>query len=326
MRKKIIGIVICTLVIAAVLVPMAGSANLSSEHISTDPYYGTLNPQANFAFSEKGSNLDNWGITDSVSLGGASEAKVRFLHKYDILSEGGSDIGYMKISDNGGSSWTTLWDVQGKVGEWQQAFFELNNWLGKTILIGFQYVTGANSVSQGWSVDKIVIEADGEKKYEEDFEDYDEGDPWDDWVIRSDLNPENKPPYDPTIDGPSTGKENQPSTFQFQALDPDLDLISYYIEWGDGAITSWTEFFPSGSSSYHENHTWAVEGTYTIRAKAKDVNNAESGWTEHQIKINTPRNRQSNNILLIRYLESLFEQIFKSFPILNKVIDFPVTI
>ncbi len=325
MRKKIIGIVICTLVIATALVPMAGSASISSERVSTDPYYGTLNPQAHYAFSEKGSNLDNWGITDSVNLGGASNARLRFVHKYEI--QGGSDRGYVKVSDNGGSSWTTLWDVQGKVGQWEQTFFELNNWFGKSILIGFQYVTGADSVSQGWSVDKIVIDKDYENIYEEDFEEYDEGDSWGDWIIKSALTPpENLPPYDPTIDGPSTGKERQPATFQFHSVDPDLDIISYYIEWGDGAITGWTAYFPSSSSAYNENHTWDVEGTYTIRAKAKDINNAESGWTEHQIKITTPRNRQSNNILLIRFLESLLEQIFKSFPILSKVMEFAVNI
>ena len=319
MRKKLIGIVICTLVIATFLVPMVGSTSLNLERNKINPLYGTINPQANFAFSERGSNLDNWGYTSSVSLLGATNAKIYYMHKYDILA-GGEDKGYVKISDNGGSSWTTLWEVQGKVADWQPNFFELNNWIGKTIKIAFQYVTGTNSISQGWSVDKINIQVDSENKYEEDFEDYDEGDPWGDWIIKTVSSPENLPPYDPTIDGPSKGREYKPVEFQFRAVDPDIDPVSYYIDWGDGDTSGWTYYLPPDSSTYNEEHTYILEGTYTIKAKAKDFNNAESGWSEHQIRIQTPRNRQLNNLILISYLENLLELIFKTFPILQKVI------
>ena len=313
MKKKIIGILICTLVIASFSVPMVGSIAIGPEQVSNETY-GTLNQQAHYAFSKKGENLDNLAVTDSISLVGAKEAKVLFLQKYDIVV-GGPDIGYVLISDNGGSSWTTLWEVQGKVDQWQQNFFELNNWIGETVKIGFQYVTGESSISQGWSVDKVTIEVDSESKYEEDFEDYDEGQAWGEWIVQAGSTPENQPPYDPTIDGPNRAKENEEITFLFQALDPDLDQVSYYIEWGDGETSGWTQYFPSSASSYSEEHTYSVEGTYTIKAKARDVNDAESDWSEHQIKITTPRSRQVNNLLIFRHLENLFELLFKTFPI-----------
>jgi hypothetical protein len=320
LKKKIISIIACTLIIATISVPMVGSSAMSSESVSSESYYGTINPQAHFAFSEKGSNLDNLAATDTVSLVGAEDARIFYLQKYLISGE--SDIGYVKISDNGGSSWSTLWEVHGTQEVWEQNFFELNNWLGEDIKIGFQYVTGENSVSQGWSVDKIVIVVDDENKYEEDFEEYDEGQAWGEWVIRSGLNPDNEPPYDPVIEGPRRAGENVPLTFLFTAADPDLDLVSYYIEWGDGETSGWTQFFPSGGAGYTEDHTYELEETYTIRAKAKDINNAESNWVEHKITI--PRNRQVNNLFLIRNLESLFELIFNFFPILNNIIDFPL--
>ena len=325
MKKKIISIIVCTLIIATISVPLVGSSAMSSVTISTDPFYDPINPEGRYAFSKKGENLDNFASTESISLAGATDAKIKYIHKYDI-STGSSDKGYVKISDNGGSSWSTMWEFQGKVGEWEQTFFDLNDWLGESIKIGFQYVTGEKSISQGWVVDKITIEIDSEEFYEETFEDFDEGQPWGEWIVKSDQTPEeNMPPYDPEIDGPNRGKENQEITFSFKAIDVDLDPVSYYIEWGDGDITDWTEYFPSGPSSYSEEHTYELEGTYTIRAKAKDSSNAESDWVDHQIRITTPRSRQANNLLLIRNLESLFELILNFFPILNNIIDFPLS-
>jgi hypothetical protein len=312
LRKKIIGILICTLVIASFIVPITGGAKISSEKKFTEKY-GTLNPEANYAFSEKGSNLNNWGITSSVSLAGASEARMEYIQKYLLTPVGGSDKGYVKISDNGGSSWETLWEFQGEA-DWQSNFFDLNDWIGETVKIAFQYETGDESISQGWSVDKIIIKADGEVKYEEDFEEYDLGDPWGDWIIDSGLNPDNKPPYDPHIEGPNRLKENEVATYEFEALDPDLDPVSYYIEWGDGDITDWTTYYPSGGSKYVENHSWETQGTYKIRVKAKDFSNAESDWTEKQVRITTPRNRQKFNFLIFRHLENLLEMIYKTFP------------
>ncbi|TET63023.1 hypothetical protein E3J48_03235 [Candidatus Aerophobetes bacterium] len=34
------------------------------------------------------------------------------------------------------------------------------------------------------------------------------------------------------------------------------------------------------------SHSWSAQGTYVVRAKAKDVNGAESGWSSsHEIVI-----------------------------------------
>lgn len=319
MRKKTIGIVICTLVIATALAPIAGSTNISQLHLSSDPEF-PLKSEANYAFSKKGSNLDNWGITDSISFGSAEVIKLYYAHKYDIS---GSDKGFVKISTNGGSSWTTLWEFQGKVPQWDINFFDISGYSGKTILIGFQYVTKSESISQGWSIDMILIEEGGEGVYLEDFEEYDNNDPWDDWIIQTDETPPpNYPPYPPSIEGPNNGDKNEPLTFYFHALDLNLDDVSYYIEWGDGTVTDWTDFLPSGASAYNEEHTWTEEGTYTIKAKAKDVNKDESEWEEKTVKIKKGRDRQSNSLLFTEIFGRIFEQLCKSFPVLNRIIEF----
>ena len=46
----------------------------------------------------------------------------------------------------------------------------------------------------------------------------------------------------------------------------------------------------SGEIYFYE-HTWSKPKTYTIKAKAKDVFDEESNWTEFEIKISNPRTR-----------------------------------
>jgi len=316
MNKKILGMLISTLVIAAFLVPVASCANIDTNNAGSD--YLTINPAGTYAFSRRGFNLDSWGITESISLAGSKMAVLKFFEKYDIQPTGGPDEGIVKISNNGGSSWTTLGTTQGTILDWKLNIFDLSEWLGDSVKIGFQFVTGDEFTSQGWNIDKITVEVDSEVIFEEEFEEYETGDTWEDWVIKSDLNPENSAPSEPEIDGPALLQKNKLANFTFKSYDLDFDVISYYIEWGDGAITDWTDFH-SGTTALSEDHSWPEEGTYTIRAKAKDINNAESGWSEHTIRIIKPRDRQSVNLIFIKILERMFEQFYTIFPLLNKI-------
>ena len=179
-------------------------------------------------------------------------------------------------------------------------------------MIGFEYKTEANSISVGWYIDNIIINIEGITVYDEDFEDYDIGDDWGDWIIWH-LDSLNEPPFAPTINGTTSGNPNVAYTYTFSAYDPNLDDVSIYIEWGDGTLTDWTEFIPS-SGVYSEDHTWSEEGTYIIRAKAKDTQEAESDW--ETLEVTMPRNR-----LLIK---SLFLQFLQNhphiFPILQQLL------
>lgn len=328
MRKKIVGILICTLVITAVYLPITGSATLSYEHGLTCSNYGMLETQDLSAWSKKGSNLDEWGISEPIDLEGYHSASLIFFQQYNILPPSGEDTGYVKISDNGGSSWTTLKEVQGQVTEWEKNDLEITPWAGKTVLIGFEYKTGDSSISQGWYVDKIKIQAENDLPYTEDFEDYDIGDYWGDWVvtIRSSFN---SPPIPPIINGPNNGNIDTLYEYSFRSFDPELDNISYFIYWGDGSTTDWTEPQSGDSaSSYNEKHSWTEEGMFTITAKAKDYHEAQSELSEG-FEVNIvikSRNRQSTNLLFLQLFEKLLEQLHSSFPIVNKFIESIVTL
>jgi|GEM_PF-2601812 len=88
----------------------------------------------------------------------------------------------------------------------------------------------------------------------------------------------NCPPIPPTIDGPGSGNAGKEYTYSFTSIDPDNDDIeSYTINWGDNYVEFVEGPFNSGET-ITVNHTWNRRGTYTIKAKAKDIYGVESDW------------------------------------------------
>ena len=120
----------------------------------------------------------------------------------------------------------------------------------------------------------------------------------------------NQPPDKPTITGRVNGKPNTEYEYTFVSTDPEEDEISYYIIWGDNTNTGWTRTIPSGQY-YNSSHNWSERGSYTIKAKARDINGAESDWTTLIVSI--PKIHFYNPIiqLLMRMLECFlfFEKI-----------------
>ena len=109
-------------------------------------------------------------------------------------------------------------------------------------------------------------------------------------------------PDTPTIDGPTNGEVGIPYPFRFNTTDTEGDDIYYYIDWGDGFYEEWIGPFSSGESKM-VIHSWSQKGTYTIKAKAKDINGAESDWGELEVII--PRDKAIFNPLLSKLFEKL---------------------
>jgi hypothetical protein len=89
----------------------------------------------------------------------------------------------------------------------------------------------------------------------------------------------NVAPDAPIITGPTIGKKGEQTEFTFVTTDLNRHDVSYYVEWGDDSNTGWTENFPSGEE-ISLSHDWSVPGTYMFRAKAKDIYDVESNWSE----------------------------------------------
>ena len=120
----------------------------------------------------------------------------------------------------------------------------------------------------------------------------------------------NKPPNTPIIDGPNNGITNNEYNFTFNSTDPDDDdILEYVIDWGDGTEeVTISGPFASGEK-VTSNHCWTIQKTFTIKAKAKDINGAESNWSEFEVTI--PRTKTTIN--------SLFHWLLERFPILKRL-------
>ena len=103
----------------------------------------------------------------------------------------------------------------------------------------------------------------------------------------------NEPPSIPTIDGPTSGQANVDHEYTFTSTDPDGDEIFYSVEWGCGESEN-TDPHPSGVGA-KASHAYA-EGDYTIRVKATDSNQSESGWAT--LEITMPKKKVTQTPLL----------------------------
>jgi len=88
----------------------------------------------------------------------------------------------------------------------------------------------------------------------------------------------NSPPNAPSITGPASGKAGQQCSYTFNSTDPNSDDVYYYVDWGD-TTSGWVGPFASGVDAT-VNHTWTQTGVYAIIAKAKDIYDDESNWSE----------------------------------------------
>ena len=126
---------------------------------------------------------------------------------------------------------------------------------------------------------------------------------------------ENHPPTAPIIknekvvmtpiQAPITWTHN----FTFMSTDPEGHDVYYWIEWDDGSYEGWIGPYPSGEE-ITRNYTWWKKGTYAIRAKAKDIYDAESDWG--QLLIPIERNKVFN-ISFLRFLK----QFSNAFPVIR---------
>jgi len=130
------------------------------------------------------------------------------------------------------------------------------------------------------------------------------------WSFTTLTNP-NSPPDDPDITGPVTGKPGSTYKYTIMATDPDGDMVSAYVIWGDGTITDWTANHNSGEE-FSITHSWAEKGTYSVQVKVKDDTGAESGWTNLTVKM--PTSFEITN----PFLHWLFEHFPNAFPILRQ--------
>ena len=91
---------------------------------------------------------------------------------------------------------------------------------------------------------------------------------------------DNNPPEIPVIpDGPTHGIPEILYSYISSTIDPEGSEIQYGWDFGDGSPILWTEFYSSGEIC-NVTHSWVLSGDYNIRVKARNINYAESNWSD----------------------------------------------
>ncbi|GGJ99913.1 hypothetical protein GCM10007063_22850 [Lentibacillus kapialis] len=131
----------------------------------------------NVLYGGTGSLADHFLIKD-VDLTGTKNPKLTFDTLYNIESTW--DYGFVQVSTDGGKTWTSLanGNTQDKVNDsahpnvktnvpgftgssdgWTSQTFDLSQYEGQKILVGFRYVTDWATQEDGWYIDNISIDA-----------------------------------------------------------------------------------------------------------------------------------------------------------------------
>lgn len=94
----------------------------------------------------------------------------------------------------------------------------------------------------------------------------------------------NRPPENPTIEGPINGEVGNYYEYTFQTIDPDEDDIFYCVKGGDLNSEVCMGPFKSGQEA-KATFSWNMIGTHFVRVKARDTKGAESDWAILEVKM-----------------------------------------
>ena len=112
-----------------------------------------------------------------------------------------------------------------------------------------------------------------------------------------------QPPEQPSISGPQQGKINTAHTYTLSTSDPNDDMISYYVDWGDDTTSGWIGPYTSGET-ISIDHEWERDGSYTIQVKAKDTYGVESPWG--MLEVNMPKNKILSQCSFSEFIQLFF--------------------
>jgi len=87
------------------------------------------------------------------------------------------------------------------------------------------------------------------------------------------------PPTRPVLSGPGRANLSDTVHISIYSTDPEDNVITYLVDWGDTTELKWSPFFPSGDT-IERAHIYSQPGIYFIRAKARDIDRRESDWSD----------------------------------------------
>lgn len=127
---------------------------------------------------------------------------------------------------------------------------------------------------------------------------------------------DNTPPEIPEITGSTQGKPGNEYLYNLLTTDLQNQEIYYFVDWGDNTTSGWLGPYVSGTQ-IHITHSWTEQGTYTVKAKAKDSMDMESDWGTITVVMPT-----DYRFSLQVFLQQLLELFPRMFPILRNLMGF----
>ena len=115
-------------------------------------------------------------------------------------------------------------------------------------------------------------------------------------------------------DGSTSGGADVEYTYTASTTDPDDDDLYYLFDWGDGKFSGWVGPKNSGQTA-SASHTWAEQGDYQIRVKAKDDHGVQSEWSD-PLPISMPKNKH----FIDHPFFDILEKFPRLFPILRNIL------
>jgi outer membrane protein assembly factor BamB len=126
-----------------------------------------------------------------------------------------------------------------------------------------------------------------------------------------------QPPEKPNKpSGLTKGKAGIEYTYTSSTTDPDGDQVYYLWDWGDGNNSGWLGPYNSGVT-INTTYKWTVKGSYSIKAKVKDVYGLESPWSD-PLPVTMPYTYKP----ILQFLELLFQRFPNAFPILQHLLGY----
>ncbi len=120
----------------------------------------SASPNHSWTDSPGGDYGDNWNdslTSPGLDLSDVTGATLEFVHIYEL--EAGWDLGFVEVSADGGSSWTTVASYTGtRTGSWEQVEIPVSD-LDHAVnaRIRFRIDTDSNTTRDGWHIDDIVL-------------------------------------------------------------------------------------------------------------------------------------------------------------------------
>ena len=256
-------------------------------------------------YGPRNENSDVSVMTTAMPMPVRQGEQLSFWCSYDIELDW--DYAFVEVSPDG-RGYDVIDAFTGSSDGWQYREYDLNEYVGQSVYLRFRYTTDGRTLGDGFYVDDISpiatytavttladdvtgshydVTGQPEGIYHYRVRGFNDAYGWGDFssleqVQVSETN--NTPPEAPSIDGPRRGKTGEAYTYTFQAVDTEGDDLFYLVDWGDGSDSGWQGPSDSGEA-ITLSHTWSQEGSFAIKAKAKDASGVQSTWESLQVSM-----------------------------------------